>query len=83
MSYKILESHIEFENNFPVCVMVLVEISKGDIRAIESNSKPSGGYYFILPETPLSEELLQTVAARGCTITEREAIPAEWIKKYS
>jgi len=41
---NILESRIEFKNNKLFRITVLVEFSKGDVRAIYADTKPKGGY---------------------------------------
>jgi len=49
MVYNILESRIEFNNNQLFRITVLVEMSKGDVRAIYADTKPKSGYFFLKP----------------------------------
>lgn len=50
---------------FNESVKVKVEISKGDIRAIQATTQLMGGYMHLKPGVKLSDELLQQVADTG------------------
>lgn len=69
MDYKILQALLEFEGSELSRVTVLVEISEGDIRAIFATNHPRNGYLHIFPGEKVSNELLQSVAAYGCSCT--------------
>lgn len=73
--YNILESRIEFKNNQLYRITVLVEISKGDVRAIYADTKPKSGYLFLLPNQELNNELLQRVAGQGSEISKDDMFP--------
>ena len=62
---NILESRIEFKNGKLFRVTVLVEFSKGDVRAIYVDTIPKDGYVFLLASTELNAQLLQNVANYG------------------
>lgn len=81
--YNILESNIKFDKSGQILsVLVLVEISKGDIRAIEGTNQPRGGYMLIMPNTNYKViDLVQQVAGYGREVTELKSIPTQW-KKY-
>jgi hypothetical protein len=81
MSYNILEARIEFENEKLSRVIVLVEISKGDVRAIYATATPRNGYTFIQPCDTVSNELLQRVAGYGMTAVDRDTIFPNWKAK--
>lgn len=81
--YNILEARIEFKNNQPERITVLVEISKGDVRAIFATTKPRGGYMHIQPSATVGEELLQEVAGYGLETVDRDEIFPKWKAKYS
>lgn len=74
MSYNILEARIEFKDNAVSRVTVLVEISKGDIRAIFATTKPSNGYMHIPPGAKVTNDLLQEVAGYGRETVDRDEI---------
>lgn len=77
--YNILESRILRKDNRPHTVIVLVEISDGDVRAIRSNAKQSAaGYYTIDADKPITEEVLQEVAGFGFEIQDGEYWFGEW-----
>lgn len=80
--YNILEARIERNANQVQRVTVLVEISKGDVRAIYATNNPRGGYKFLMPNEKVSEELLQEVAATGMETVDRDEIFPDWKKKY-
>lgn len=82
--YNILEARIERKNNNITSIDVLVEISKGDIRAINSKDVPSGGYMWIPPGRKLDEQLLQDVAAYGCSydFNTRDKLFKGWQRRH-
>ncbi|WP_153847529.1 hypothetical protein [Sphingobacterium paramultivorum] len=82
--YNILESNIKFDKSGQILsVLVLVEISKGDIRAIEGTNKPTGGYMLIMPNTDYKvADLMQQVAGYGREVTELKLIPTQWKKHF-
>lgn len=63
--YNILEVHIEYRNKKLFRVIVLVEISRGDIRAIFCGLEMPEGYDSIVPDEPVNEALMQRVAGFG------------------
>lgn len=69
--YTILESFTMFENNELQTVAVLVDCTSGnskplsDVREIVASNKPANGYFFLMPGTELTQDLLQDVAAGG------------------
>jgi hypothetical protein len=79
--YNILQARIEYKTNQISSVTVLVEISKGDVRAIAATSTPKNGYTFIPPGATISNELLQDVAGSGCEIDGRDKIFPNWKSK--
>lgn len=80
--YKILEARIEFKNGHPYKIMVLVEMSKGDVRAIFASTIPRSGYMSIPPEAKVNDELLQDVAGYGMQVADKDDIFRDWEKKY-
>lgn len=76
--YNILEAKIEFKNNQIDRITVLVEISKGDVRAIYATTKPRGGYTCIPPAAKVNDELLQEVAGYGMETVDRDRIFHNW-----
>ncbi|SEC66552.1 hypothetical protein SAMN04489761_3442 [Tenacibaculum sp. MAR_2009_124] len=75
MSYNILETNIEFENGNIDTITVLVEMSENDIRAIQANTQPRGGYMNISPGAKLNEELLQEIAGYGMQVNASQFFP--------
>lgn len=65
---NILKSNIVFKNGAIEEITVLVEISQGDIRAIQATNKPRGGYFTIPLKAQVSNELLQEVADYGIEV---------------
>jgi hypothetical protein len=63
--YNILSAKIEFVNNQPSRITLLVEMSKNDVRVIFATTKPQSGYMNIPPAAKISDELLQHVAGYG------------------
>lgn len=80
MSYNILDAKIEFRNGFPVVITLLVEISKGDVRAIAAGNRPMNGYTYISKNAKVSDSLLQDVAGYGYTLStaERDIAFPDW-----
>lgn len=76
--YKILEARIEFKDSELSRVTVLVEMSKGDVRAILASTSPRNGYMHIHPGTKVSDELLQEVAGYGSETVDRDVIFPNW-----
>ena len=81
--YNILECRIEFKNNQLFRVTVLVEISRGDVRAIYADTKPKAGYMFLMPNQELNNKLLQQVAAQGKERSDRDDMFPGWHSKLS
>lgn len=74
--YNILETNIEFKNNKIEVITVLVEISKNDIRAIQSTSKSNNGGYMYIPQSAkLNYELLQSIAGYGIEVNAKKYFP--------
>jgi hypothetical protein len=65
---NILKSNIVFKNGTIESVTVLVEFSKGDIRAIQATTTPRGGYFNIPSGAELNNDLLQEVAGYGMEV---------------
>lgn len=82
MWYNILEAHIEYRNRKLHKVTVLVEISQGDVRAIYATDTYVGGYEFLQPDEPVTNELLQRVAGCGRQSVDRDKIFKGWKIKY-
>lgn len=84
--YNIFEAHIEFNDRKLHRVTVLVEISKGDVRAIYVSDafRPYEGYEYFDSGECVSDALLQKVAAGGRTlqITARDKLFSGWRRKY-
>lgn len=72
--YNILECKIDFKNNQLYRVTVLVEISRGDIRAIFVTTECRNGYMHLEPNAKISNELLQEVAGYGLETMDRDKI---------
>lgn len=81
--YNILESRIEFKDNKLFRITVLVEFSIGDVRAIYADTKPKGGYMFLMPNHNLSNELLQEVAGYGSERSDKDDMFPGWNSKLS
>lgn len=80
---NILESRIEFKNNKLFRITVLVEFSKGDVRAIYADTKPKGGYIFLKPDQELTNDLLQDVSDYGAEISDKDEIFPGWHSKLT
>lgn len=82
--YNILEAHIEYRNGKLCRVIVLVEISQDDVRAIFSTDSFRSGYDSLNPdEDEVSDALLQRVAAYGKQTIDRDAIFPHWKAKQT
>jgi hypothetical protein len=66
--YNILDARIEYKDRRLTRITVLVEISKGDIRAIHCTTGEKQGYDHIEPDEPVTDALLQRVAGYGMQI---------------
>ena len=82
--YKILEAKIEFKDNYVSKVIVLVQMSKGDIRAIQGDNKIKSVYMTIPSGAKIHDQLLQEVAGYGREIVGwwEDEIFREWKEKY-
>lgn len=83
MSYNILEARIEYRDRRITRVTVLVEISKGDVRAIFATDTPRNGYTHIEPGAQVTEDLLQDVAGYGMQTVDRDTIFPNWRAKQT
>jgi hypothetical protein len=79
--YNIIEARIEYENKKLHRITVLVEISKGDIRAIFSTVGFKPGYDYLQPDEPVNDALLQRVAGYGMETVDKKSIFPNWNKK--
>jgi hypothetical protein len=79
--YNILEVRIEYKNKKLYRVTVLVEMSKGDVRAIFSTTGFKNGYDSLQPDEPINDALLQRVAGYGMQTVDKEKIFPNWNKK--
>lgn len=84
MDYEILESRIVFKDNKIQKITVLVNCTSDhcnpytDVRAFYVTTKPKMGYMSIAPDSKITEELLQEVAAGGSTDMDRDKIFPGW-----
>jgi hypothetical protein len=78
--YNILQARIEYSNQQLYRVTVLVEISKGDVRAIYSTVGFKNGYDSLDPKEPVNDQLLQRVAGYGMQTMDRDIIFPGWYK---
>jgi hypothetical protein len=81
--YNILEARIEYRNKKLHRVIVLVEISKGDVRAIYSTDSFKNGYDSLSPDEPVNDALLQRVAGYGIQTVDRDIIFPHWKAKQT
>ncbi len=88
MGYNILETRVEFKDQQIERVTVLADCTGphskpfSDVRAIYATTKPRGGYMYIPAGAPLTNKLLQQVAAAGMEISEdRDTIFPGWKNK--
>lgn len=84
MSYNILEARIEYRHKKLQRVIVLVEISQRDIRAIFATDTFMEGYECLNPDEPVTNELLQRVAGYGrqIPIDDMNKMFRGWKKKH-
>ena len=80
---NILESRIEFKNNKLFRITVLVEFSKGDVRAIYADTKPKGGDMFLKPNQEINNELFQEVAGYGSERRDKDEMFPGWHSKLA
>lgn len=82
MSYKILESIVEFEHKEVSRVIVLVDMNLdlSDVRAIEMGNKPCPGYGNIMEVSHSMGILMQHVAGYGCERDDRDKLFPGWKK---
>ena len=69
---NILRSNIVFKNESIESITVLVEFSKGDVRAIQATTSLKSGYFIIPKNAELNNDLLQEVAGYGMKIDARK-----------
>ena len=79
--YNILESRIEFKNNEVFRITVLVEMSKGDVRAISADTNQKNGYMSLNPNQEMSKELLQEIAGYGWERNDKDDMFPGWHSK--
>lgn len=82
--YNILEARIEYTNGDLSRITVLVEMSKGDVRAIYCSNKKQPGYCHIdnsFGSTGSLDNQLQQIAAYGMETVDRDEIFPNWRKK--
>lgn len=82
--YNILEARIEYTNGALSRITVLVEMSKGDVRAIYITNKKKLGYCHIdnsFGKSDSFDNQLQQVAAYGMETVDRDEIFPNWRKK--
>jgi hypothetical protein len=79
MSYDIIEARIEFTRHGLLSrITVLVQMSKGDVRAIFATTKVREGYMFLAQGAVLNDALLQEVAGLGMETVDRDDIFPNW-----
>lgn len=83
MNYNILEARIEYRNKKLHKVIVLVEISAGDVRAICSTDSFRQGYDWLNPDEVVNDALLQRVAGYGQQVADRDTIFPNWKAKQT
>ena len=76
--FNILESRIEFKDTQLFRVTVLVEFSKGDVRAVYADTNPKTGYIFFYPNQELNYGFLQAVAGYGQERPDKDYIFPGW-----
>lgn len=69
MSYKILETHLTFNDEKLTEVAVLWD-DNGFVRATYSTSQQTAGYAHITPNSSISMELFQEIAGYGIYVDE-------------
>lgn len=80
---NILESRIEFKNNQLFRITVLVEFSKGDVRAIYADTKPKRGYMSLNPNQEVNNALLQEVSDYGAERGDKDDMFPGWHSKLT
>jgi len=83
MKYNILECRVEYHNRKIFRINVLVEMSKGDVRAIYADTIPKSGYKVLSPNEVLSDQLLQEVAGYGAERRDKDDIFPGWHAKLA
>lgn len=81
--YTILEARVEYRNKKLHRITVLVEISKGDVRAIFATDRFMDGYDSLDPDEPVTDALLQRVAGYGKQTIDRDTIFPHWEAKQT
>jgi len=80
---NILESRIEFKNGKLFRITVLVEFSRGDVKAIYVDRIPKAGYMVLHPSHELNTELLLEVAAYGVKRRDKDYMFPDWQGKLA
>lgn len=85
MKYNILEANILFKGNEVYRIVVLVEVSKDDVRAICATIKPMAGCINIPLCAKINDDLLQQVAAGGYEVgyQDKEFLFKNWQSRYN
>lgn len=81
--YNILESKIEFKDNQLFRITVLVEFSRGDVRAIYADTRIKAGYFFLRSSQELNNKLLQEVAGGGAERGDKDDLFPGWHSKLT
>lgn len=81
--FYILESRIEFKASKLFRVTVLVEFSKGDVRAVYADTNPKTGYMFFDPNQELNYGFLEAVAIYGQERRDKDDIFPGWHSKLT
>lgn len=80
---NILESRIEFKNNKLFRITVLVEFSKGDVRAIYADTNTGWGYLSLRPNQEINNALLQEVSSWGAERHDKDDMFPGWHSKLT
>ena len=71
MSYTIISIHATYaENKLEEIAVMWQSNEMGWVRASYCNTKPIGGYKFLLPNEELSPKLIQQVAGQGMNLPD-------------
>lgn len=71
--YKIIEVHMVYkENKLEEIAVLWQENERGWVRASYSNTKPIGGYEFLMPNEKLDDNLIQRVAGAGMNLPDNK-----------
>lgn len=81
MANNILEGRIEFKNNQLFRITVLVEFSKGDVRAIYADTSRRGGFISLNPNQEVNNALLQEVSDYGAERHDKDDMFPGWHSK--